>query len=232
MNRVLVPHGRRTSYKPLHRELFWEKEEQNLYMYNKDHWVLIAGKNKQGLVEAGTNIEIVFSPEDTEKRIPIVRLKDDIDIDTMELGKFSSVLRWKGMVKLGEVTKTSFFPLIKYQPEKREMLGGKFIVKMWRDSDLGYSVYQATISSFATGSIFGSDDQSVKFTLTQTIAPSIGCWVGFRTFNDLREVEGNSIYLPPDKIEVWFNGWDSREDKNIPDNFGNDFTYSKVIARN
>ena len=232
LNRVPLPYGKRSKYTPLSRELFWDIEENNLYLYNDDHWILIGGNGKQRFTEAGDNIEIVYRDDDPEHFYPILRLKDDIDIDTMELGKFSNTLRWKGMIKLGEVHDTSFFPLVRFNPSLEEIIGGKFLVKVFRGDVIEYGIYQATASSCGWGSIFGSDDQNVKFTVNREVFSNAGgAWVGFRTFNDLRNGT-SSKYLPPDKIEVWFNGWDNRANKEVPDGLGDNFSASKVIARN
>lgn len=238
MNRFLIASGNKDVYTPLHRELFWDTGSQELYIYNTDHWLLIGGEGKQNYSEAGDNLEIIFDENDTDKLYPTIRLKDDIDVDTVELGKFSDTIRWKGMIKLGEVTNSSFFSLMQYSTTSGSFLGGKFLAKISRGGQTEYGIYQATCSAIARGSIFGSDSKNVKFTLNRVTYNSSKTYVGFRTFNYLKTVtvdsEDRIIYSPPEKIEVWFNGWDGRieQDKNILQISGDDFKSSKVFARN
>ena len=58
MNPVLIPAGKREKYKdPIFRELFWEVEEQNLYIYDGAKWILIAGKWKNNVLKVGDNLK-------------------------------------------------------------------------------------------------------------------------------------------------------------------------------
>lgn len=221
MNRVLVPHGKRANYNPLNRELFWETSEKNLYMYNFDHWVLIAGKGKQKYTEAGDNIEIVFDEEDTDKEFPYIRLKDDIDINTMELGKFSGLPRWKGTVKLGEVENTTFFPLVNYSLNSKELIGGKFLIQIERGDEKEFGVYTATVCGNEHGSIFGSDDQNVKCTVNKVTYKDNKSFIGLKTFSTLRtqytyeEIQGKDTgvtseiyFVINDKNNIYFQSTD------------------------
>lgn len=221
MNKVLVPSGFREKYKPLHRELFWETSEENLYMYNFDHWVLIAGKGKQKYSEAEGNLEIVFDEEDTDHEHPYIRLKDDIDINTMELGKFSTAARWKGTVKLGEVENTTFFPLVKYSLNSKELIGGKFLIQIEREDKKEFGIYTATVCGNEHGSIFGSDDQNVKCTVNRVTYTDNKSFVGFKTFSTLRtqytyeEIQGEDTgvtseiyFVINDKNNIYFQSTD------------------------
>lgn len=221
MNRVLVPHGKRANYNPLNRELFWETSEENLYMYNFDHWVLMAGKGKQKYTEAGDNIEIVFDEEDTKHEFPYIRLKDDIDINTMELGKFSGLPRWKGTVELGEVENTTFFPLVNYSLNSKELIGGKFLIQIERGDEKEFGVYTATVCGNERGSIFGSDDQNVKCTVNKVTYKDNKSFVGFKTFSTLRtqytyeEIQGEDTgvtseiyFVINDKNNIYFQSTD------------------------
>ena len=40
------------------------------------------------------------------------------------------------------------------------------------------------------------------------------------------------LYLPPDKITVWFNGWDIRDTKEFGSRKEEDIFSSKTVARN
>ena len=123
MNRVLTPFGKRKNYLPLSRELFWEKEENALYLWYLDHWVLIAGDPKQFILEAGSNLEIVFEESDTKKEHPILRLKDDIDIDTWTLGKWYEKKEYADEVGISSVI--SFIIDNKQTVSIKSSLGGE-----------------------------------------------------------------------------------------------------------
>ena len=234
MNKPLVPSGFKEKYKPLHRELFWDKSG-NLYIYNKDHWMLIAGKMKQFWSIADNNLEIVYRPEDKERWYPAIRLIDDIDINTMELGKFSDTTPWKGTVKLGTVYNSTFFPLTVFGNGK-DIIGGKFLMRITRGEKIEYGMYHVTCSAAATGSIFGSDDNNIKCTLQRIFFKDGNAYVGFRTFETetWNRVNGRNVatYTPPNSIEVWFNGWDARTKKPLQSYTLDDIRSSKVIARN
>ena len=88
MTHWTLARGNRHKYTALEYELFWDYNDENLYIWHNDQWVLIGGDGKNFLTEAGSNLEIVYKEDDTEHRHPILRLKDDIDVDTMTLGKF------------------------------------------------------------------------------------------------------------------------------------------------
>lgn len=236
VNRVLVPSGKRINYTPLHRELFWEAKDDTLYIYNQDHWVLLAGKPKQFLIAAGDNLEIVYTEDDIEKLHPILRLKDNVDINTLSLGKNSKTKQWQGMIKLGEVYNSTFFPLIEYSPTTKDLIGGKCLIKIFRENTVEYGIYHVTASAIANGSLFGSDDQNVKCTLQKVIYNNGSIFVGFRTFSTTQKELINDLwettFIPPTKIEVWFNGWDTRKKIPIVNLSDDNIKSAKVIARN
>lgn len=177
MNQICIPSGKRNKYKSLARELFYQDNEKNLYIRFNNKWILLCGNGKQDKIEAGTNLEIIKNK---------LRLKDDIDIDSMTLGKFSNTIRWKGMVCLGEVKNSTIFPLIKYIENSNEIIGGKFLLKIYRDNEVEYGIYHASAAASGKGSIFGSDDQNIKCTLDLVTYDNGIRLIGFKTFSSLR----------------------------------------------
>jgi len=187
MNRVLVPFGTKENYTPLNRELFWNVENQTLYIWY-DKWIPIAGDYKQFLMKAGDNLEIVYRDDDLEKLYPILRLKDDIDINTMTLGKNSNTARWKGTVKIGEVKDTTFFPVVNYSAGSKDVVGGEFLIKITRGDDIEYGLYHSTLTGCGSMcSNFGSDDKNVKCTVNKITYIDGTTAIGFRTFSSLRK---------------------------------------------
>lgn len=183
MNQILIPSGKRSNYTALDRELFYETEEQNLYIRYNNKWILLCGKGKQDKIEAGTNLEII----EKDNKV-YLRLKDDIDIDTMTLGKFSNTIRWKGMVKIGEIENSTVFPLINYSEYSPYLIGGKFLLKIFRENKIEYGIYHATACASGEGSTFGSDSENVKCTLNIITFKDNSKVIGFRTFNKLEKV--------------------------------------------
>ena len=147
--------------------------------------------------------------------------------------------RWKGMIKLGEVRNTTFFPLIKYAEEyPTGLVGGKFIVKTYRDGKIEYSTYHAMITASGRGTTFGSDCTNSKHTLNRVSFRGGDTQIGFRTYltEKINYTGGNATQItttPPEKIEVWFNGWLIRPDELLPDFdfLESNIVSSKVVAR-
>lgn len=191
-NRVCVPYGNRENYTPyaLDRELFWDTKDESLYLRNKNRWILMAGEWKNWPVVAGDNLEIVYPVRgDVRHLYPMIRLKNDIVIRSMELGKFSTIPHWKGLVKLGEVENTSFFPILNYSKDAHEMVAGKFFVRTVRHDDseeLG--IYNAAMCSDGRCSIYGSDTRNIKDTINYERLPDGREEIGFRTFSTLETV--------------------------------------------
>lgn len=207
MNPVLIPAGKREKYKdPIFRELFWEVEEQNLYIYDGAKWILIAGKWKNNVLKVGDNLEIVFEEDDVKKERPILRLLDDIDINTMELGKFSENPRWKGTVFLGKTKDCTFFPLLR-KSQSEAMIGGKFLIYITRAGGVEKGIYQLTTTSFGKGVIFGSDDRNAKCSLNLVTLKNGTKTIGFKTqstkerITTYEEVDGGEYGV---SSEVWF----------------------------
>lgn len=190
MNRILLPSGLRENYKALDRELFWDTKEQSLYLRNKNRWILMAGKWKNWPVVAGDNLEIIFPvKDDVRHQYPMIRLKDNIVLHSMELGKFSTIPHWKGFIKLGEVENTSFFPVLKFSKDSHEIVAGKFWVKTRRiDGTDEYGIYHASMCSDGKCSIYGSDSRNIKDTINYEKFEDGTEEIGFRTFSTLEKV--------------------------------------------
>lgn len=242
-NPVQLTYGNRNRYDALEREMFWDVLDRSLYLrmdndgFDKK-WVLIAGDNKQNLMEAGDNLEINYQEEDRNHWFNAeLRLIDDIDINTMELGKFAApdIRRWKGTVKLGEIKNCTFFPVtLFFDPfPSKATIGGKFLIKITRGDVIEWGVYQATITSSGRGVIFGSDTLDTKCTIDKITLRDGNRYLGFKTHQTEEWVAGVKVPVNPDKIEVWFNGWDTRTEEVLPpyDFTDDDFTSIRVIAR-
>ena len=109
-------------------------------------------------------------------------------------------------------------------------------MRITRGEKIEYGMYHVTCSAAATGSIFGSDDNNIKCTLQRIFFKDGNAYVGFRTFETetWNRVNGRNVatYTPPNSIEVWFNGWDTRTKKPLQSYTLDDIRSSKVIARN
>ena len=147
--------------------------------------------------------------------------------------------RWKGMIKLGEVENSTFFPLIKYAEEyPTGLIGGKFLVKTYRDNKIEHSTYHAMITASGRGTIFGSDQTNSKHTLNKVSFRDGDTQIGFRTYltEKINYTGSNTTQItttPPEKIEVWFNGWLIRPDSLLPsfDFLEGNIVSSKVVSR-
>lgn len=237
MNHWPLASGDRFKYLALEYELFWDYNDLTLYIWHNLEWYPLGGTVKNFKVEAGDNLEVVFDKEDTQYLHPELRLKNNIDIDTLRLGKFSNVPRWKGMRKLGENTGSTFFPIMYFSDKTDEVIGGTFLIKTHRGDHTELGLYHATMSCRGKADIYGSDDQNVKDTINLIRLRSGESYIGFKTFSTPRvqTVNGRvkTTYEPPEHVEVWFNGWDTRYDlipnMNIDET---DIYSSKVLARN
>ena len=149
-NPVQITGGNRKIYDAFERELFWDYPSRSLYlrMPNRgfdDKWVLIGGDGKQNPMVAGDNLEINYREDDPKHWFNAeLRLIDDIDINTMELGKFAApdIRRWKGTVKLGTIKNCTFFPVVLFFDPfpSKATIGGKFLVKITRRDVIEWGV--------------------------------------------------------------------------------------------
>lgn len=94
--------------------------------------------------------------------------------------------RFKGMVKLGEVENTTFFPLIPEGTDKA-LVGGQFLIKTTRNGKTQNSVYAATVTNSNNQSIFGSDARGVKMFVSK-VESSLGNYFGLKTAKELTPV--------------------------------------------
>lgn len=238
LNRVTITENN-SKYKALQRQILWNSEIQSLMLFYDNKWILLGGLAKQNASEAGDNLEILYESSDKKHWLPAtIRLRDDIDVDTILLGKFSTANRWKGMVKLGRVENSTFFPLCKFSQNNVGEINGQLLLKIQGENSLDYEMYHVSaVSNAKNGSIFGSSGINVKCTLDLITLQSGEAFVGLRTGQQLasNSTALNKIYLAPRYIECWFNGWDTRSEDLIPDYeivSGDNFMSSKVLARN
>lgn len=83
MNQFLLPCGDRHKYSALYREIFWDTLDNGLFIWDNNKWVFLCGSASAADIVAKKNIEI---QQIDNKRI--IRLKDDIDINSIKLGKW------------------------------------------------------------------------------------------------------------------------------------------------
>lgn len=146
----------------LNRELLYTKDKEAMYIKYNNELVPIGGSLKQNYLEAGDNIEIHRRDENDEVIYPeIVRLADDIDINTCTLGKFSGTHRWKGTYKLGELNNNQkLFILTKrtdINEEIKGFIGGEILIKMITDKDEElYGHFAMTCASTGSWSLKGA----------------------------------------------------------------------------
>jgi len=146
----------------LNRELLYTKDKEAMYIKYNNELVPVGGSLKQNYLEAGDNIEIHRRDENDEVIYPeIVRLADDIDINTCTLGKFSDTHRWKGTYKLGELNDNQkLFILTKrtdINEEIKGFIGGEILIKMITDKDEElYGHFAMTCASTGSWSLKGA----------------------------------------------------------------------------
>lgn len=167
MNKVLEPTTTEAKKEEVKKELLprqflFTRDGENLYIKWNDELIPIGGKCKQNYLKAGDNIEIIREDEEGNEINPeIVRLLDDIDINTVTLGKFSDALRWKGTIKIGELKDHNAILLLtkltEIDDEIKGILGGEILVKLTKENDdLAYGHYAITVSSTGSWSLKGA----------------------------------------------------------------------------
>ena len=164
MNRVLEPTTTDAKKEEvvnkylLSRQFLFTKDEEDFYIKYNDKLVPVGGRYKQNYLNAGDNIEIIRDTSEEQNQPEVVRLLDDIDINTCELGKFSDTYRWKGTVKLGELHNfQTLLPLTKYtkveEPyNEKALIGGEILVKLTNDSKNLTDYFQGALTLSSTGS--------------------------------------------------------------------------------
>lgn len=163
MNRVLEPTTtdakKEVANKDLlNRQFLFTKDKEDFYIKYNDKLVPIGGRYKQNYLNAGDNIEIIRDTSKEQNQPEVVRLLDDIDINTCELGKFSDTYRWKGTIKLGELHNSQILlPLTKYttveEPyNEKTLIGGEILVKLTNSSKNLTDYFQGALTLSSTGS--------------------------------------------------------------------------------
>src|SRR5574344_2444951 len=146
MNRILEPttiHERKNEIcdtKLLNRQFLFTKDNEDFYIKYDDHLIPIGGKVKQNYLEAGDNIEIIRDESIEHDHPEILRLLDDIYINTCELGKNTDTYRWKGTYKIGELDNNNAIFILTKKSEsvhdlEKAIIGGEILVKMIDDKD-------------------------------------------------------------------------------------------------
>lgn len=168
MNRVLEPttvHERREEIcnkKLLNRQFLFTKDKENFYIKYNDHLIPIGGRIKQNYLEAGDNIEIIRDKSIEHDQPEILRLLDDIYINTCELGKHTDTYRWKGTYKIGELDNNNAIFILTKKSEsvhdlEKALIGGEILVKMIDDKDvIQYAHYALTCTSTGSWSLAGA----------------------------------------------------------------------------
>ena len=164
MNRVLEPTTTDAKKEEvanknlLNRQFLFTKDKEDFYIKYNDKLVPIGGRYKQNYLNAGDNIEIIRDTSKEQNQPEAVRLLDDIDINTCELGKFSDTYRWKGTIKLGGLHNSQILlPLTKYtkveEPyNEKALIGGEILVKLTNSSKNLTDYFQGALTLSSTGS--------------------------------------------------------------------------------
>lgn len=168
MNRVLEPttiHKRKDEIcdtKLLNRQFLFTKDKEDFYIKYDNHLIPIGGKVKQNYLEAGDNIEIIRDESIEHDHPEILRLLDDIYINTCELGKNTDTYRWKGTYKIGELDNNNAIFILTKKSEsvhdlEKAIIGGEILVKMIDDKDtIQYAHYALTCTSTGSWSLAGA----------------------------------------------------------------------------
>lgn len=168
MNRVLNPttidlrKEEIRDTKLLNRQVLFTADKEDFYIKYHDELIPVGGACKQNYLQAGDNIEILREDEEGNEIKPeIVRLLDDIGINTATLGKFSDTIRWKGTIKIGELKNHNTILLLTkltdVGADLRGLLGGEILVNLVRDDDSSiYGQYAITVSSTGSWSLKGA----------------------------------------------------------------------------
>ena len=168
MNRILEPttiHERKNEIcdtKLLNRQFLFTKDNEDFYIKYDDHLIPIGGKVKQNYLEAGDNIEIIRDESIEHDHPEILRLLDDIYINTCELGKNTDTYRWKGTYKIGELDNNNAIFILTKKSEsvhdlEKAIIGGEILVKMIDDKDtIQYAHYALTCTSTGSWSLAGA----------------------------------------------------------------------------
>lgn len=168
MNRILEPttiEGNKEHVKDnqlLNRQFLFTKDGENFYIKYENKLIPIGGNIKQDLIKAGDNIEIL-RVEDPESLDPdIIRLLDDIDINTCTLspdGK--NTYNWKGTYLLGTTENNNCLFILTKQTvvgaDIKSIIGGEILFKILdKKGRVWYAHYAMTCTSTGSWSLAGA----------------------------------------------------------------------------
>lgn len=164
----------------LNRVLLYEKDNENLYIKYNDELIPLGGSLKQDLLEAGDNIEFIDDGDNTNDQPVVVRLKDDIDINTCTLSPDGdNTYNWKGTIKLGElIDSNKIFILMKQtatDEETKGIIGGEVLTKLTgSDSKIYYGHYALTCTSTGSWSLKGASATTTAMRMCKIKITSTG----------------------------------------------------------
>lgn len=203
--------SKRLSYQAPNSSLFWDTQELNLYIY-RNKWVLLGGVGKQRKLTVGDNLEIIFPIRgDTKRRQPVIRVVNNVDVNTVTLVIEETVNR-VSFYKLGEWENQNFLPVFKYDKDHPAFLGGKIFTKTTRQGKTFLGEYIATVQS-GVCNISGGDESRIKFEVAEGTIKGKKHF-GFKTYDKetigrrLVTVNGgeNGILVPMYLISTKKNG--------------------------
>lgn len=229
-----------------------------IYCHNP-YWLTPNDKSKRDVSDGFEFLDTVFRddsqnlPYKPGEEIPIMSVYKTVPggVVSKKITRNTYYPQWKGMRKLGEIEESSFFPVISYNRASDEIVGGKFLLRITRQKDIEYAIYTATFCSDGFTSIAGSDTKNSKSEVCYYEFWDGSKLIGFKTLPDveeiieyenvemedgeIRQIEQKRLFLyPPKKIEVWFNGWDTRRKGTKPELINRDddgYAYTCVLAR-
>lgn len=145
----------------LDRQLLFEKDNKVLYIKFNGELIPIGGACKQDLFQAGDNIEILdLEAKEVTDPLQEVRLKDDIDINSMRLSPEGEDVNWVGTYKLGTLSNSNLIFLLTPETpldESKGFIGGEVFIEMVRaDGLISYAHYEVTATSTGSWSLQGA----------------------------------------------------------------------------
>lgn len=164
----------------LNRSLLYEKDNENLYIKYNDELIPLGGSVKQDTLTAGDNIEFIDDGDNTNDQPVIVRLKDDIDINTCTLSPDGdNTYNWKGTIKLGELIDSNKLFILtkqtKIDDDIKGIIGGEVLTKLTgEDSKIYYGHYALTCTSTGSWSLKGASSTTTAMRMCRIKVISTG----------------------------------------------------------
>lgn len=152
----------------LNQVLLYEKDSETLYIKFNDKLIPLGGSIKQDTLEAGDNIEFIDDEDNTNDQPVVVRLKDDIDINTCTLSPDGeNTYNWKGTIKLGELSNNNILFILMKKTAVGEdiqgIVGGEILLKMIDDNgEESYGHYALTCTSTGSWSLKGASSTTTS----------------------------------------------------------------------